>query len=104
MGLAWRAAGQQLDTAPWGAHVATADSPAVPQVFVTDPEAAPVGLTAVEAEHRGHRVQVVDVNIGDTVPGAFLYADGYGGRGRMVVDVDHGHLLSEVWLPARSTP
>src|SRR5882757_2534586 len=79
-----RAAGHQLDTVPWGAHVATADSHAVPQVFFTDPEAASVGLTAGEAEHRGHRVQVVDVNIGDTVPGAFLYADGYGGAGPRV--------------------
>jgi len=95
-----RAAGHQLDTVPWGAHVATADSHAVPQVFFTDPEAASVGLTAGEAEHRGHRVQVVDVNIGDTVPGAFLYADGYGGRGRMVVDVDHGHLLGATFVGA----
>jgi dihydrolipoamide dehydrogenase len=69
-------------------------------VFFTDPEAASVGLTAAEAEHRGHRVQVVDVNIGDTVPGAFLYADGYGGRGRMVVDVDHGHLLGATFVGA----
>ena len=27
------------------------------------------------------------------VPGANLYADGYAGRARMVVDLDHGHLL-----------
>ena len=34
----------------------------------------------------------VDVEIGDVVTGAKLYADGYTGRGRMVVDVDHGYL------------
>jgi dihydrolipoamide dehydrogenase len=95
-----RATGRQLDTEPWGAHVATADSHAVPQVFFTDPEAASVGLTVAEAEQRGHRVQAVDVNIGDTVPGAFLYADGYGGRARIVVDLDDGHLLGATFVGA----
>ncbi|KAA0080065.1 NAD(P)/FAD-dependent oxidoreductase [Mycolicibacterium sp. P9-64] len=95
-----RAAGRQLDTAPWGAHVATADSHAVPQVFFTDPEAASVGLTAAEADRRGHHVQVVDVSIGDTVPGAYLYADGYGGQARMVVDLDDGHLLGATFVGA----
>src|SRR3984893_2049925 len=40
--IAGRAAGETLDTAPWGAHAATADHHAVPQVFFTDPEAAAV--------------------------------------------------------------
>ena len=31
---------------------------------------------------------------------AFLYADGYVGRGRMVVDVDHGHLLGVTFVGA----
>jgi dihydrolipoamide dehydrogenase len=35
----------------------------------------------------------VDVEIGDVVTGAKLYADGYSGRARMVVEVDSGHLL-----------
>jgi pyruvate/2-oxoglutarate dehydrogenase complex dihydrolipoamide dehydrogenase (E3) component len=87
-----RAAGRPLDTAPWGAHVATADHHAVPQVFFTDPEAAAVGLSAERAEQAGHRVQVVDVEIGDVVMGARLYADGYTGRARMVIDLDHGYL------------
>jgi pyruvate/2-oxoglutarate dehydrogenase complex dihydrolipoamide dehydrogenase (E3) component len=87
-----RAAGRPLDTAPWGAHVATADHHAVPQVFFTDPEAAAVGLSAEQAEQAGYRVQAVDVEIGDVVMGARLYADGYTGRARMVVDVDHGYL------------
>ena len=88
-----RAAGQPLDTAPWGAHAATADHYAVPQVFFTEPEAAAVGLSAEEAEQAGHRVHAVDVEIGDVVKGAVLYADGYTGRARMVVDVDNGYLL-----------
>jgi dihydrolipoamide dehydrogenase len=69
-------------------------------VFFTDPEAASVGLTVAEAEQRGHRVQAVDVNIGDTVPGAFLYADAYGGRARIVVDLDDGHLLGATFVGA----
>ena len=91
--IAARATGQPLDTAPWGAHAATADHYAVPQVFFTEPEAAAVGLSAEEAEQAGHRVHAVDVEVGDVVKGAVLYADGYTGRARMVVDVDHNHLL-----------
>jgi pyruvate/2-oxoglutarate dehydrogenase complex dihydrolipoamide dehydrogenase (E3) component len=91
--IAARAAGQPLDTAPWGAHAATADHYAVPQVFFTEPEAASVGLSADDAERAGHRVRAVDVEIGEVVKGAVLYADGYTGRARMVVDVDHGYLL-----------
>jgi pyruvate/2-oxoglutarate dehydrogenase complex dihydrolipoamide dehydrogenase (E3) component len=87
-----RAAGRPLDTAPWGAHAATADHHAVPQVFFTDPEAAAVGLSAEQAQQAGHRIRVVDVEIGAVVMGAKLYADGYTGRARMVVDLDHGYL------------
>jgi pyruvate/2-oxoglutarate dehydrogenase complex dihydrolipoamide dehydrogenase (E3) component len=96
--IAARAAGQPLDTAPWGAHAATADHYAVPQVFFTDPEAAAVGLSAEQAEQAGHRVRAVDVEIGDAVMGAKLYADGYAGRARMVVDVDHGYLLGVTFV------
>jgi len=85
--------GEPLDMAPWGAHVATADSQAVPQVFFTDPEAASVGLTAEQAERAGHRIKVVDVNMGESVPGANFYADGYTGQARMIVDLERGYLL-----------
>ncbi|SPM30465.1 dihydrolipoyl dehydrogenase family protein [Mycobacterium terramassiliense] len=88
-----RAAGQPLDTSPWGVHATTADHYAVPQAFFTDPEAAAVGLTARQAEDAGHQIRTVDVEIGDVVMGAKLYADGYAGRARMVVDADRGHLL-----------
>jgi pyruvate/2-oxoglutarate dehydrogenase complex dihydrolipoamide dehydrogenase (E3) component len=88
-----RATGTPLDTEPWGAHVTTADHHAVPQAFFTDPEAAAVGLTAEQAEQAGHRVRTVDIEIGDVVKGAQLYADGYNGRARMVVDEDQRCLL-----------
>ena len=88
-----RAAGQPVDPAPWGPHAVTADYHAVPQVFFCDPQAGAVGLTAEEAERAGHRIRVVDVDPGEKVAGAGLYADGYTGRARMVVDEDHGYLL-----------
>jgi dihydrolipoamide dehydrogenase len=88
-----RASGAVIDTAPWGTHVVTADAHAVPQAFFTDPEAGSVGLTAEEARQRGHRVRAVDVNLGETVAGAVLFADGYSGRARIVVDLDREILL-----------
>ncbi|MCW2686006.1 MAG: pyridine nucleotide-disulfide oxidoreductase [Mycobacterium sp.] len=91
--IAARAAGKPLDTAPWGAHVTTADAHAVPQVLFCDPEAAAVGLSAEQAEQAGHRVRAVDVEVGEVVSGARLYADGYQGHARMVVDLDHDYLL-----------
>jgi pyruvate/2-oxoglutarate dehydrogenase complex dihydrolipoamide dehydrogenase (E3) component len=96
--IAARVAGRPLDTAPWGAHAVTADSYAVPQVFFCDPEAASVGLSAEQAEQSGHRTQVVDVDLGQMVDGASLYADGYRGRARMVVDLDHGYLLGVTFV------
>ncbi|OBK58768.1 pyridine nucleotide-disulfide oxidoreductase [Mycobacterium gordonae] len=88
-----RAAGKPLDTTPWGEHATTADHHAVPQAFFTDPEAAAVGLTAEQAAQKGHRAKIIDVEIGDVVTGAKLFADGYTGRARMVVDVDTRHVL-----------
>ncbi|GAB1326140.1 NAD(P)/FAD-dependent oxidoreductase [Streptomyces sennicomposti] len=86
-----RAAGAPLRTDPWGAHAATADHHAVPQVVFTDPEAAAVGLSLAEAEQAGHRVRAVDVEM-SSVAGAGLYGEGYRGRARMVVDLDEGIL------------
>ncbi|MER6961533.1 MULTISPECIES: NAD(P)/FAD-dependent oxidoreductase [unclassified Streptomyces] len=86
--IAARAAGTPLlQTEPWGAHAATADHHAVPQVVFTDPEAGAVGLSLAEAEQAGHRVRAVDVDMASAA-GAGLYADGYNGRARMVVDLD----------------
>ncbi len=85
--IAARAAGGPLLDEPWGAHAATADHDAVPQVVFTDPEAAAVGLSLAEAEQAGHRVRAVDVEF-SSVAGAGLYGDGYKGRARMVVDLE----------------
>ncbi|MEV6957613.1 NAD(P)/FAD-dependent oxidoreductase [Streptomyces sp. NPDC051207] len=86
--IAARASGVPAqESVPWGAHTATADHAAVPQVVFTDPEAASVGLSLAEAEEAGHRVRAVDVDL-SSVAGAGLYADGYRGRARMVVDLE----------------
>ncbi|MFJ8546222.1 dihydrolipoyl dehydrogenase family protein [Streptomyces sp. NPDC093586] len=86
--IAARASGVPvLESGPWGAHAATADHDAVPQVVFTDPEVAAVGLSLAEAEQAGHRVRAVDVDL-STVAGASLYRDGYTGRARMVVDLE----------------
>ncbi|MFI9272279.1 dihydrolipoyl dehydrogenase family protein [Kitasatospora sp. NPDC052896] len=95
--IAARALGRPVDTARWGAHVATADHAAVPQVVFTDPEAVSVGLTATAAERAGLRVRVVDYEIGQ-VAGASLQADGYQGRARMVVDEDRGCLVGVTFV------
>jgi dihydrolipoamide dehydrogenase len=90
--IAARAAGRPVEDEPWGAHVATADHRAVPQVVFTDPEVASVGLTAAAAEQAGYRIRAVDYEVG-SVAGASLHADGYKGHARMVVDEDKQVLL-----------
>ncbi|WFB06876.1 NAD(P)/FAD-dependent oxidoreductase [Streptomyces sp. LX-29] len=92
-----RARGAEEQTGRWGAHAATADLAAVPQVVFTDPEAASVGLTAAEAERQGRRVRVVDHDLAQ-VAGAGLYADGYRGQARIVVDEDRGHLVGATFV------
>ncbi|MFF8981953.1 dihydrolipoyl dehydrogenase family protein [Streptomyces globisporus] len=95
--IAARAAQDPVDSAPWGAHAATADHAAVPQVVFTDPEAASVGLTLAEAERAGHRVRAVDYDLA-SVAGSGLYADGYRGRARMIVDLDREILLGVTFV------
>ncbi|MGW4204745.1 dihydrolipoyl dehydrogenase family protein [Streptomyces sp. NPDC004726] len=86
-----------LETDRWGAHAATADHTAVPQVVFTDPEASAVGLSLAEAEAAGHRVRAVDYDIA-SVAGAGLYGDGYRGRARMIVDLDREILLGVTFV------
>lgn len=77
----------QLDASPWSRYCATADHAAVPQVVFTDPEVAAVGYTEAGARDAGLRVRAVDYPIGN-VAGSALYADGYVGHARLVVDED----------------
>ncbi|MEV2248002.1 NAD(P)/FAD-dependent oxidoreductase [Streptomyces sp. NPDC049970] len=86
-----------LETDRWGAHAATADHAAVPQVVFTDPEAASVGLTLAEAQAAGHRVRAVDHDLA-AVAGSGLYAEGYKGQARMIVDLDREILLGVTFV------
>lgn len=88
-----------LESDRWGAHAATADHDAVPQVVFAHPEAAAVGLTAEQAEHRGIRARTVDFDLGG-VAGAAVYADGYEGRARMVVDEDRQVVVGVTFVGA----
>lgn len=90
--IAARASGTSVDDAPWGAHVATADHAAVPQVTFTDPEVASVGLTAEAATKAGYDIRVIDYKLG-WVAGAALQADHYKGQARMIVDEERGVVL-----------
>ncbi|MFD3515614.1 dihydrolipoyl dehydrogenase family protein [Streptomyces sp. NPDC058657] len=92
-----RALGKPVDDAPWGRHAATADHACVPQVVFSDPEAGSVGLTLAEAEATGRRVRAVDYDMA-SVAGAGLYADGYQGHARMVVDLDTETLLGVTFV------
>lgn len=92
-----RSTGAPVADAPWGAHVATADHEAVPQVVFTDPEVASVGLTASAAEKAGYRIRVVDYEIGN-VAGASLAAVGYTGTARMIVDEDRKVVLGVTFV------
>lgn len=92
--IAARAAGRTEAAAPaaWTRYAATADGSAVPQVIFTEPEVAAVGLTEEQARARGMKVRAVDYEIG-RVAGAALYADGYTGRARVVVDEARGVIV-----------
>ena len=95
--IAARAAGRPVDDAPWGAHVATADHRAVPQVTFTDPEVASVGLTAAAADAAGLRTRVLDYDL-SWVAGASVHSDDYRGQARAIVDLDRGVLVGATFV------
>ncbi|RXZ67056.1 dihydrolipoyl dehydrogenase family protein [Agromyces albus] len=95
--IAARALGRPVDAAPWGAHVATADHSAVPNVVFSEPECASVGLTARAAERAGRSVRVADVDLG-AVSGAGILADGYEGHARLVVDTELGTVVGATFV------
>jgi pyruvate/2-oxoglutarate dehydrogenase complex dihydrolipoamide dehydrogenase (E3) component len=84
--IAARAHGQEPAVTAW------ADHSAVPQVIFTQPEVASVGPTAAQAEAAGRNIRVVDYDLG-AVAGSKLFADGYTGQARMVVDEDRRTMI-----------
>ncbi|WP_019549023.1 dihydrolipoyl dehydrogenase family protein [Streptomyces sulphureus] len=87
-----RAAGREVEPAPWSRWAATADHAAVPQVLFTIPQATSVGLTEATARERGFSVRAVEYAMGD-VAGAALAEDGYTGHAKLVVDEDRSVVL-----------
>jgi pyruvate/2-oxoglutarate dehydrogenase complex dihydrolipoamide dehydrogenase (E3) component len=95
--LAAEARGEQPDLPAWGAHAATADDAAVPQVVFTDPEVAAVGLTSAQADERGLRTRLVTYDLG-SIAGASLHADGYRGRAGLLVDLDRDVVVGATFV------
>jgi dihydrolipoamide dehydrogenase len=95
--IAARARSRTVDDAPWGAHVATADHSAVPQVVFTDPEVAAVGHTEASAKKAGLDVRVLDYDLA-WVAGASEVADHYTGRARAIVDEQRRVLVGATFV------
>ncbi|WP_141896373.1 dihydrolipoyl dehydrogenase family protein [Microbacterium kyungheense] len=95
--IAARARDGAVDDGPWGAHVATADHSAVPQVVFTDPEVAAVGHTEASAEKAGLQVRVLDYDL-SWVAGASEVADHYRGQARAIVDEERRVLVGATFV------
>ena len=95
--IAARAKGDEVQDAPWGRHVATADHSAVPQVVFTDPEVAAVGHTEATARAAGLGIRVLDYDL-SWVAGASTYSDHYTGMARAIVDDDRGVLVGATFV------
>ncbi|MET7528640.1 dihydrolipoyl dehydrogenase family protein [Streptomyces goshikiensis] len=87
--IAERAVGRRADTGRWQPWSAHADGVAAAQAVFTRPEIARVGLTERAARDAGMAVRAVEYRI-DDVAGAALYADGYRGHAKLVVDETRG--------------
>jgi len=94
-----RAGGAPAEPAPWSRYAATADHAAVPQAVFTDPEVGAVGRTEADARAAGLRVRTVEYDLGQ-VAGASLYADGYTGRAKLVLDTDRDVIVGATFVGA----
>ncbi|MFI5954232.1 dihydrolipoyl dehydrogenase family protein [Cryptosporangium sp. NPDC051539] len=92
-----RAAGDVVDLGPWSPYAATADHVAVPQAVFTDPEVGAVGRTEAQAREAGLPVRTVEYDLGQ-VAGAALYADGYTGRAKLVLDTGRDVILGATFV------
>ncbi|MGN6742986.1 MAG: pyridine nucleotide-disulfide oxidoreductase, partial [Amnibacterium sp.] len=95
--IAARAAGEPVDAAPWGRHVATADHGAVPQVTFTDPEVASVGLTEAAARRQGRPVRTVEYDMAH-LSGATVLSDDSTGRAKLVIDDERDVVLGATFV------
>jgi len=95
--IAARARGEQVAGGPWELASATADHRATPSVVFSSPTVATVGRTEEEARRDGVNVRAVSYDIGN-VAGASLYADGYTGAAKIVVDEDTRLLVGATFV------
>ncbi|GAA4572202.1 dihydrolipoyl dehydrogenase family protein [Planotetraspora kaengkrachanensis] len=75
----------------------TADYRGAPQVIFTDPEVCVVGRTESQARADGFPVRVVEYDM-SAVEGAYLMAENYTGRAKVVVDEDRRVLLGVTFV------
>jgi len=90
--IAARARGEQVDGSPWAVGSATADHDATPAVIFSSPVVGSVGRTEEQARNDGVNVRAVSYEIGNTAGGS-LYADGYTGTAKIIVDEDTRKLV-----------
>ncbi|GAA1971083.1 NAD(P)/FAD-dependent oxidoreductase [Microbacterium deminutum] len=95
--IAARALGKDVRDGPWGAHVATADHSAIPQVAFTHPEVASVGHTEASAKAAGIGIRVIDYDL-SWVSGATTHADDYRGQARAILDEDRRVLVGATFV------
>lgn len=95
--IAARARGEAAPSGPWSPYAATADHDAVPQVVFTDPAVGAVGLTEAQARDRDFAVGTAEYELGQ-VAGAALYADGYSGWAKLVVDRSRDVVVGATFL------
>lgn len=95
--IAARARGAAVEDGRWGAHAATADHAAVPQVVFADPEVASVGLSSAAAAAAGRSVRVLDVDLAE-LAGSTTYSDAYRGQARAVIDSDRHVLVGATFV------
>jgi pyruvate/2-oxoglutarate dehydrogenase complex dihydrolipoamide dehydrogenase (E3) component len=95
--IAARARGDRVQDGMWGRHVASADAVAVPQVTFTDPEVASVGLTAEAAAKTGRDIRVIDYDL-SWLAGSTVYADGYKGHARALIDEERQVLVGATFV------
>ena len=92
-----RAEGKDIRGGDWELTSATADHGATPSVVFSSPSVASVGRTEEEARDDGINVRAVSYEIGD-IAGGSLYADGYTGTAKIVVDQDTRRLVGATFV------
>jgi len=95
--IAARARGEEVDCSAWQLTSATADHDVTPSVVFSSPTVASVGRTEEQARTDGLDVRAVSYEIGDTAGGS-LYADGYTGTAKIVVDEDTRRLVGATFV------